>query len=153
MSDLISRSALIERIVNTPTEESGYNPVYLNGCATRQKEIIDIINELPLVEPVRGEWIDVKDALPPEKEHWKEYIVCVERSHYPTSTYDIIDSPYSETIITTAKYDSQQKIWHLQWDEQLNALMDIDDSPLNGEYITHWMPLPEPYDMRKKVTE
>ena len=95
------------------------------------------------VEPMRGEWIDVKDALPPEKEHWKEYIVCVERSHYPTSTYDIIDSPYSETIITTAKYDSQQKIWHLQWDEQLNALMDIDDSPLNGDYITHWMPLPK----------
>lgn len=60
MSDLISRSALIERIVNTPTEESGYNPVYLNGCATRQNEIIEIINEQPTVEPVRGEWVEVE---------------------------------------------------------------------------------------------
>ena len=47
MSDLISRSALINKIVNTPTEESGYNHVYLNGCATRQFEILDMIDELP----------------------------------------------------------------------------------------------------------
>ena len=24
----------------------------------------------------------------------------------------------------------------------LNALMDIEDSPLNGSFVTHWMPLP-----------
>ena len=89
------------------------------------------------------EWISVKDKLPSNTERWEEYIVCVERSHYPTSSYDIIDSPYSEEIVTTAQYDSQQKIWHLHWDEQLNALIDIEDSPLNGDYVTHWMALPE----------
>lgn len=88
-------------------------------------------------------WISVKDSLPPNTEQWKEYIVCVERSHWPTSTYDMVDAPYSEEIVTTAKYDSQQKIWHLRWDEQLNALLNIDDSPLNGDYVTHWMVLPE----------
>ena len=140
------------RLINADSLIEDFDPEHYFDWYT--PSIIETINKQPTVElSVRGEWIDVKDALPPEKEHWKEYIVCVERSHYPTSTYDIIDSPYSETIITTAKYDSQQKIWHLQWDEQLNALMDIDDSPLNGDYITHWMPLPEPYDMRKKVTE
>lgn len=88
-------------------------------------------------------WISVKDSLPPNTEQWKEYIVCVERSHWPISTYDMVDAPYSEEIVTTAKYDSQQKIWHLRWDEQLNALLNIDDSPLNGDYVTHWMVLPE----------
>ena len=88
-------------------------------------------------------WISVKDRLPPNTERWEEYIVCVERSHYPTSSYDVIDSPYSEEIVTTAQYDSSQKIWHLFWDEQLNALLDIEDSPLNGDYVTHWMTLPE----------
>lgn len=89
------------------------------------------------------EWVNVKDNLPPNTEQWKEYIVCVERSCYPTSSYDVIDSPYSEEIVVTARYDSQQKIWHLCWDEQLNALLDIEDGPLNGNYVTHWMPLPE----------
>lgn len=52
MSDLISRELLTKEIVNRPTEQSGYNPVYLNGCATRQNEIIDIINDMPTVEAV-----------------------------------------------------------------------------------------------------
>ena len=59
MGDLIDRKALLELIVNTPTEESGYNPVYLNGCATRQFEILDIIERMPIVDAVpvvRGEW-------------------------------------------------------------------------------------------------
>lgn len=52
MSDLIIRELLVKEIVNRPTEQSGYNPVYLNGCATRQNEIIDIINDMPSVEAV-----------------------------------------------------------------------------------------------------
>lgn len=52
MSDLISRELLVKEIINRPTEQSGYNPVYLNGCATRQNEIIDIINDMPTVEAV-----------------------------------------------------------------------------------------------------
>lgn len=62
---LISREALLKEIVNRPTEQSGYNPVYLNGCATRQNEIIDIINDMPTVESVpvvHGEWIHVPSS-------------------------------------------------------------------------------------------
>ena len=61
MSDLIIRELLVKEIVNRPTEQSGYNPVYLNGCATRQNEIIDIINDMPTVEAVpvvHGEWVN-----------------------------------------------------------------------------------------------
>ena len=56
MNDLISRKALIETIVNTPTKESGYNPVYLQGCITRQHEILDMIERMPTIEPPKGEW-------------------------------------------------------------------------------------------------
>ena len=65
MSDLISRELLTKEIINRPTEQSGYNPVYLNGCATRQNEIINIINDIPTVEAVpvvHAEWIHVPSS-------------------------------------------------------------------------------------------
>lgn len=90
-----------------------------------------------------SEWISVKDRLPEKrKTSFERYIVCVMRSHYPTSSYDFCDSPYSEELVITALYDSEQKLWHLDCDEVLNAMMDIADSPLNGDFVTHWMPLP-----------
>lgn len=91
-----------------------------------------------------SEWISVKDRMPERSAQWERYIVTVLRSHYPRSSYDICDAPYDEEFVTTAAYDSAQKIWHLDWNEQLNALIDIEDAPLNGDYVTHWMPLPEP---------
>lgn len=90
------------------------------------------------------EWISVKDRLPNAKERWERVLVNVCRSHWPTSSYDIVDSPYDEEFVMYAMYDGQQKIWHLDCDEQLNALLDIEDAPLNGDYVTHWMPLPKP---------
>ena len=90
------------------------------------------------------EWISVKERLPDAKEHWERVLVNVCRSHWPTSSYDIVDSPYDEEFVMSAMYDGQQKIWHLDCEEQLNALLDIEDAPLNGDYVTHWMPLPNP---------
>ena len=84
----------------------------------------------------------------PKCENGRDWIRCavsVMRSHYPTSTYDYCDSPYDEYFTTYATYHVPQKIWHLDCNEQLNALIDIDDSPLNGDYVIAWMPLPEPY--------
>lgn len=90
------------------------------------------------------EWNSVKDGLPKQKENFERYIVTVLRSHCPTSTYDSCDSPYDEEFVTTASYDSEQKIWHLDCEECLNALIDIEDSPLNGDFVTDWMLLPKP---------
>lgn len=95
-----------------------------------------------------AEWVSVEERLPKNSECWETYIVIVNRSHWPTSSYDPCDAPYDETLVSTAKYDSKQKIWHLDWDEQLNALIDIENAPLNGDYVTHWMPLPAPPDRR-----
>ena len=62
MSELISRDALLDKIVNVPskvTEKTFYDKQtdLLTGSAYRQNEIIDIINAMPTVEQKHGHWI------------------------------------------------------------------------------------------------
>ena len=100
-------------------------------------------NQIPTLTPP-NEWVSVEERLPENSERWETYIVTVNRSHWPTSSYDPCDAPYDEELVVSAQYDSKQKIWHLPWDEQLNALIQADDAPINGDFVTHWMPLPAP---------
>ena len=100
------------------------------------------ISYAPTLTPP-NEWVSVEERLPEDSECWRTYIVTVNRSHWPTSSYDICDAPYDEQLVASAQYDSKQKIWHLPWDEQLNALIQAYDAPLNGDFVTHWMPLPK----------
>lgn len=100
------------------------------------------VQNMPTLTPP-NEWVSVEERLPEDSECWRTYIVTVNRSHWPISSYDICDAPYDEQLVASAQYDSKQKIWHLPWDEQLNALIQADDAPLNGDFVTHWMPLPE----------
>ena len=100
-----------------------------------------------------NEWVSVEERLPENSERWETYIVTVNRSHWPTSSYDPCDAPYDEELVVSAQYDSKQKIWHLPWDEQLNALIQADDAPINGDFVTHWMPLPAPPDSRQPEGE
>ena len=107
----------------------------------------DVMRQLIDAQPTithSNEWISTEDRLPEDSECWGTYIVTVNRSHWPTSSYGICDAPYDEQLVASAQYDSKQKIWHLPLDEQLNALIQADDAPLNGDFVTHWMPLPEP---------
>ena len=108
---------------------------------------LDKVRSMPtLTTP--NEWVSVEERLPEDSECWRTYIVTVNRSHWPTSSYDVCDAPYDEQLVASAQYDSKQKIWHLPWDEQLNALIQADDAPLNGDFVTHWMLLPAPPDRR-----
>lgn len=107
-----------------------------------EQVLYDIQHVPTLTQP--NEWVSVEERLPESTECWKTYIVTVNRSHWPTSSYDLCDAPYNEELVAVAQYDSKQKIWHLSWDEQLNALIQADDAPLNGDFVTHWIPLPEP---------
>lgn len=89
-----------------------------------------------------GEWISVKDRLPENCDGRVQCVVCVLCSYR-----DAFGEPCDEKVVIQANYDCNQKIWNLdfeEWKEQLNALIDIDDAPEEGDYITHWMPLPEP---------
>lgn len=67
MSDLISRSRLIEEMKNDlALKYTGDVTVnFINGMIARQNEIIDIINDMPTVEAVpvvHGEWIHVPSS-------------------------------------------------------------------------------------------
>ena len=110
-------------------------------------QVLHDIQAMPtLTQP--NEWVSVEERLPEDSECWRTYIVTVNRSHWPTSSYDVCDAPYDEQLVASAQYDSKQKIWHLPWDEQLNALIQADDAPLNGDFVTHWMLLPAPPNRR-----
>lgn len=136
MSDLISRKALLEEI-----EESQW------GWFSREMLLSMLENQPSVTYTNSGKWIPCSERLPKseDKYGWVECNVTVMRSHFPTSSYDSCDAPYDEYFVTGAMYDTSQKIWHLGEHTQLNALIDIEDSPLNGDYVIAWMPLPQPY--------
>lgn len=145
MDDLISREALLVAIkgVEVAWDIDGNYATYDDST------IVDIIKAQPSVTDtnVGNKWILCNERLPkPEDKYgWVECNVTVMRSHWPTSSYDSCDSPYDEYIVAGAMYDTSQKIWHLGEHTQLNALIDIEDSPLNGDCVIAWTPLPEPY--------
>ena len=148
MRELIDRKSLIEALrkdIQEYKDTDGQSIPFKTGMIYRQIEAIKIIEEQPTVESPT--WIPCSEQLPKSEDKYG-YVKCnvtVIRSHYPTSSYDICDEPYDEYFVADAMYDVSQKIWHLGEHTQLNALIDIEDLPLNCDYVIAWMPLPEPY--------
>lgn len=68
---MIDEKKLIEAIVNTPSNAKCYLPEFVDGMATRQSEIIDIINKQP-----KADWIPIEKELP--KKH-DDYFVTVKK--------------------------------------------------------------------------
>lgn len=136
MSDLISRKALLEEI-----QENHW------GWFSREMLLSMLENQPSVICTNSDKWIPCSERLPKseDKYGWVECNVTVMRSYFPTSSYDYCDAPYDEYFVAGAMYDTSQKIWHLGEHTQLNALIDIEDSPLNGDCVIAWMPLPEPY--------
>lgn len=94
------------------------------------------------------QWISVKDRLPKAEDEygWANCIITCLESRWPKSTYDIVDAPEEREFVTPAMFDVNQKIWHIGMDGNsmaINAMIPIDDAPLNGYCVTHWMPLPD----------
>lgn len=88
-------------------------------------------------------WIPVTERLPENDEPYEEYLVNIMADHFPVSTWD--DDPYCEEYVTVAQFDDKQMIWYLHGgNTALNALILPEDSRVNTESVTHWMPLPEP---------
>lgn len=66
---MIDEKKLIEAIVNTPSKHQDDCCLeFLEGMATRQHEILDIINEQP-----KADWIPCKERLPEKRGN---YLVC-----------------------------------------------------------------------------
>lgn len=89
-------------------------------------------------------WISVKDKLPEAEDEygWVNCTVTVMESVSNPFT----DEPYDRKFVSPAVFDTEQKIWHIGRDKEsevlANALLGIEDAPLNGYYVTHWIPLP-----------
>lgn len=118
----------------------GYSSYKLEFVVEWLRTCFDIVD-------TKSGWIPVSERLPKTegKNEWVKCDVTVIRSHWPTSSYDYCDSPYDEFYVTGAIYNVSQKIWNLSNEIQLNALIDIEDAPLNGDYVIALQPLPEPY--------
>lgn len=90
------------------------------------------------------QWVNVKDGLPKANDEygWVHCIATVSESH--SSPFD---DPFEREFVSTALFDSEQKIWHIGHYESaelaVNALIDIDNSFGISYCVTHWMPLPE----------
>ena len=87
----------------------------------------------------RTRWIPCSERLPESDEVWKKYIVV-----YCCNYRDIWDDMKATTFVTVADYNSEQKVWKLDSDEVVNALILPENIQLHAGYITHWQPLPEP---------
>ena len=88
MSDLISRSRLIEEI-----KENQW------GWFSREMLLLILENQPSVTDTNVGcKWIPCSEQLPKSENKYR-YVKCnvtVIRSHYPTSSYDICDEPYDE---------------------------------------------------------
>lgn len=110
-------------------------------CELPEEACDDLFEAAEALEAMR--WVPVTERLPEPKDEygWVDCIVTVMESRWPRSTYDVIDAPESRELIFSAKFDCFQKIWHVA-ESAVNALIGIEDAPLNGWTVTHWMPLP-----------
>ncbi|MDD5022009.1 MAG: hypothetical protein PHR82_07805 [Endomicrobiaceae bacterium] len=114
-------------------------PVVLNGESARSFALALEVSELKSKLP---KWVQIKQVSDLPRKCGR-YNVCLVTSHYPTSTYDFCDSPYDEEIVTSAYYDNEQKLWILGEECTVNAMLIVlDDTPMNGQYISHWCEFP-----------
>lgn len=85
-----------------------------------------------------NEWVSVEERLPPDTEPegaFKKYQVVV-FSTWWMSENALYDTPCDSRFVTTAMYDDRQKIWYIENDHAINALLEDSDM-----MITHWAPL------------
>lgn len=89
-------------------------------------------------------WISVKDKLPQAEDAYG-------RVNCTVTVMESVSNPftaetYDRKFVSPAVFDTEQKIWHIVRDEAsevlTNALLGIEDAPLTGYYVTHWMPRP-----------
>lgn len=142
MSDLISRQAAIDAIVNTVSEIGLHDnsEVARYGATFRQHEIIDIIEGVPSAQ----QWIPCSERLP--EENTPVNITWANRN--PVSYYaDIKDVPFTATGVyfggkwywwSSIVEDLLAEYGRTEWD----TIEELIDKAID---VIAWMPLPEPY--------
>lgn len=117
-------------------------PIMLGDDLTTAADFIELFSKAGDGQ-VEIRWIPVEEELPKtDDEHrWVHCFVTVSESRWPKSSYDVIDAPESREFVADGMFDCDQKIWHTS-EMALNALIPVEDAPVNGYCVTHWMPLP-----------
>lgn len=119
---------------------------YPEGMFDVDDVVASIENAPTLTQP--NEWISVEERLPPDTEPegaFKKYQVVVLSSWW-MSENALYDTPCDSKYVTTAMYDDRQKVWCIENDFAINALLKDSDT-----MITHWaplLPLPETKNSR-----
>ena len=89
-------------------------------------------------------WTSVKDKLPQAEDAYGRVSCTVTVMESVSNPFT--DETYDRKFVSPAVFDTEQKIWHIVRDEAsevlTNALLGIEDAPLTGYYVTHWMPRP-----------
>lgn len=124
------------------------NATQINGCIHSCNRppcamVRGIVDALVANGVTLSEWTPVTEGLPRNSEKYESYLVEISESHWPTSSYDPCDAPYSTEYVDVARYDSEQKLWYIDSEQvTLNALIMPDDAPLNGLCVLAWAEMP-----------
>lgn len=136
MSDLISRQAAIDAIVNTVSDVGLHDnsETARYGATYRQHEIITILKSLPSAQP---HWIPCSERLPSkeERKEWIDNNLDGIGYLYPclVTRYSIFNSDRAKNNPYVAKH-------YFDGEDFLNAGEEVC-----SEYIIAWMPLPDLY--------
>ena len=150
MSDLIDRNVLKAKMYQEAFESDTDMQRWDSGCWIRYKLFENVVDSMPTV-PYGPRWVRCEDEMPKSGTH---VLVCCEVrgiggyvGHYvcdafhtdartiPCQYSDDIDSEYDEE---TDEYYFPDGWWEVikNWDDY--SCVAISD------FVTHWMPLPEP---------
>lgn len=114
---------MLKKSLDTP----GYGDYY-SGYDAALNTVLDYIADAPTV-PAYGQWVSVGDRLPEEN---GEYIVTACDEGEP---YD--ERIWGDTVVVCAEYCDGAWTW-----QHYN-----DEYELDG-IVTHWMPMPEPPEVK-----
>lgn len=140
------------------------NPDYDTGFHSATSQMMGLIEYMPTVERLRGEWISVEDRLPEENVAvliWSEIISIAKLEKGITKAE-------REAMKRGEIEDPEDRAWNLSngwfWIKRSDAIRSCDEWGNNlkpycwevvggvgqyfGQDVKYWMPLPEKPDMR-----
>lgn len=155
MEDLISRKAAVEAIEETDWYHINKDGVLVRGANSAEDLPLfiaeDVFEALRFVTPAKQQWIPVTERLPESGKH--VLVACECRSDGSVIGKYVCDGYYAAAKTITGgcgddcatEYDEEDDEYYLLegWYEVIKNWDDYN-SIVIPNFVTHWMPLPEP---------
>ena len=111
------------------------------GCSLSETLVREIVNSTPTIDPesLRPQWISVKDRLPDVGS-----IVLIHQLYSWENNEDGAEITIGRLFPTQKGEKPYWEFQHYRPDFRNRSIMDNDIICPGSEYVTHWMPLPEP---------